>query len=135
MTDDTFRLELPSRPLVTYLLGSVVAAPSPTNPQSGDRPEGEPCCDLHLMLTPRRRVLYSYLVFLAVSVFVGTPLTEMFWPWMKIWWWGFPLGILSMLWVAVRWPRASSSDAQTILPDWIGVIRQWLENGDDDDAD
>lgn len=128
LKNDTFRIELPSRPLVTYLLGRLVQGSQ--GPCGSVSPDSGQQCDLHLMLVPRRRVLYAYLLFLIVSVVVGTPLTDLFWPWMKIWWWGFPLGILSVLWVGVRWPRASSSDAQTILPDWIGVIRQWLENGE-----
>lgn len=112
---NTFRIALPSRPVVTDLVGRVEAASA-----SGS---SRIVFDLQVH---RRMIWWMVAVNLACAV-VGPWSTERFFFPMYSWYWQPPLCVLGAFWIAWRWPRQALADARVLAPKWISEIRARLQ--------
>lgn len=108
----TFRIALPSHPVVTDLVGSVE-----------DRGEGgrRVTFDLQVHRRPIWWIVAANVAFMAI----GPWSTELFIS-IYSWYWQPPLCLLAAVWIAWRWPRQSLADARSLAPRWLAEIRSRL---------
>jgi len=112
-----FSFVLPSRPL----LGTLEGWADETEPDDDDR-----LARLRLVarLDDRHaRRLFGILV--AVSV-VGLVVTDVLTPSWRVWWWGPPLTVVSLAWIAWRWPRLARVDGRAAAADMTATIGRVL---------
>lgn len=117
--DYTFNLILPSKPLLTTLTG-IVTKPSDNNINY----------NINFRLNVQRYLLHIFIWLTILSLVIGLPISFMIWPWTKIWWITALIiisSVFSILWMWFKWPAKSLADADSLLPDWIEVIRSRLE--------
>ena len=108
---NTFRIALPSRPVVTDLVGRVEAASA-----------GGPSRIVFDLQVHRRMIWWMVVINLACAV-VGPGSTERFFFPMYSWWGQPPLCVLGAVWVWWRWPGRALADARAVAPKWIEQIR------------
>ncbi len=114
--ESTFRIALPSHPVVTDLIGRIE-----------DGPEGVRRRVVFDLRVHRRPILWLVLANVAFMA-VGPWSTEMFVN-LHSWYWQPPLCLLLAAWIAWRWPRRALADARDLAPKWLGEIESRLENG------
>jgi len=112
--DSTFRVALPSHPVVTDLVGSVE--------EGANGSTSRVTFDLEV----HRRPIWWIATANVACMAIGPWSTELF---INIysWYWQPPLCLLAALWVVWRWPRQSLADAGSLAPKWLAEIRSRLE--------
>lgn len=113
----SFRVALPSRPLLSHLQG-VVRESAPESAESERRVE--------FAIRPSRWRLRLFVALNLAFIVLG-PLTTEFFVQIKSWWWQPPIYALTALWIALRWPKRSLADARHLAPHWIERLRQRLD--------
>ena len=113
-SDSQFRIALPSRPVVTDLVGRIEAE----SPDAAGRISFE----LVVRLQP---VVWMVVLNLAFAI-IGPWSTELFIE-VYSWFWQPPLCLLAALWIGWRWPHKAVADAREIAPRWIEEIQNRLE--------
>lgn len=113
---NTFRIALPSRPVVTDLVGRVDGASAGRSSR----------IVFHLQV--HRRMIWWMVTLNLVCAVVGPWSTEKFFVPMYSWWWQPPLCVLGAAWVWWKWPGQALADARTVAPKWIAQIRSRVES-------
>lgn len=108
-SQSAFRIALPSRPIVTDLIGRI---------ESGR---------ISFELSVHRRPVALIVLLNLAFVFIGPWSTEIFFE-IYSWYWQPPLCVLAALWVGLRWPGKALADARSIAPRWIEEIQKRLES-------
>lgn len=115
---NTFRIALPTRPVVTDLVGRVEAATVGVADGSSR---------IVFDLRVHRRMIWWMVALNLACAVVGPWSTERFFIPMYSWWWQPPLCVLGALWVWWKWPGKSHADAMNVAPRWIEQIRTRLK--------
>lgn len=112
--ESTFRMALPSHPVVTDLVGRIE--------EGSQGAKRRVVFDLEVHRRPILLLVLANVAFMAV----GPWSTELF---VKVhsWYWQPPLCLLLAGWIAWKWPRRALADARVLAPKWLGEIRARLE--------
>ncbi len=135
--DDRFTIVIPARPIVCHLSGTITSSNSNDQPTAKSSSEATDNVSnlsidnrIEFEISLDRKSHFWLIILCFASAVPGTWLTDLFLPSWRAWWWCFPLGIISMLWVWFAWPRKSLLDGMQLAPDWIEIIRSRIKPSD-----